>query len=77
VRKVKPLFGKGIVDGNILIVDYPDQEVRAFREKGFDSTIGSIEADSPQCNNRSFARSLAIIDLPFECKIKLTMVFEP
>lgn len=79
-RKVKPLFGKvgsGIFDGDIPVVDDPNFEICAFREKGFDGTIGSIEADSPQCNNRSFARSLAVIDLPFECKIKLTMVFEP
>jgi hypothetical protein len=65
------VLGSGVVDGDILIVDDPNLEIWAFREKGFDCTVDRFEADSPQRKLTGF------ICLPFECKIKLPMVFEP
>lgn len=76
-RKVKPLFGKvgsGVFDRDIPIVDDLNSEICAFREKGFDCTVGRFEADSPQ---GSLNRIMAGIVLPFKCNVKLPMVFEP
>ena len=77
VGKVKPLYvvlGSGVVDGDIPVVDDPNLEIWAFREKGFDCTVSRFEADSPQ---GSLNRIMAGIVLPFECNVKLPMVFEP